>query len=103
MNRDQIKKNLPTIQAFADGKILQYQSRALGGPWSDLEDDTNFNFNTYDYRVKPEPKTVFIIRNCFDEIVDTKTGYEDTARFEYLNKYGSNGPYTREEYVQVVK
>lgn len=106
MNRDQIKKNLPTIQAFGEGKIIQYQSRALGGPWADLEDDTNFNFNTYDYRIKPEPNTIYVLKRNDGTTVGRP--YSDKAlaikeRDSYTKTHGHvYGPYTLEEYRQVL-
>lgn len=107
MNRDQIKQNLPIFQAFAEGKIIQYQSRAFGGKWADVKDATSFNFDEYDYRVKPEPKTIFVLMRGDGTTVGRP--YTDKAlaikdRDSYAKTHGHvYGPYTLEEYVQVVK
>lgn len=53
MNRKQAKELLPIIQAFAEGKIVQFKSAF--GNWTDC-DDVLFNYSPKDYRIKPEPK-----------------------------------------------
>ena len=53
MNREEAKKILPVIQAFADGKKIQYVNSE--GRVSDKEtmfDDVSYAFR---YRIKPEP------------------------------------------------
>ena len=59
MNREQAKKILPIIQAFAEGKIIQ--SRRINGMWIDLEMKDALNITRVieepqKYRIKPEPK-----------------------------------------------
>lgn len=59
MDREQAKKLLPIIQAFAEGKIIQ--SRRINGMWIDLEMKTALNIislidEPQKYRIKPEPK-----------------------------------------------
>lgn len=57
MNREQAKKLLPIIQAFAEGKTIQVK-----GPdnrWYDYKNKTcklNFNSDPQSYCIKPEPK-----------------------------------------------
>lgn len=52
MNREQAKELLPIIQAFAEGKTIEYHSK---DNWVEQE---NFWFmdNVRNYRIKPEPK-----------------------------------------------
>ena len=53
MNREEIKNLLPVMQAFADGKEIQYVNSE--GRVSDKEtmfDDVSYAFR---YRIKPEP------------------------------------------------
>lgn len=52
MNRQQAKELLPIIQAFADGKVIQYRPYS-DLPWKDMENG-NFNDNRENYRIKPE-------------------------------------------------
>ena len=57
MTREEAKKLLPIIQAFAEDKTIQVK-----GPdnrWYDYKKKTcklNFNSDTQDYRIKSEPK-----------------------------------------------
>lgn len=53
MNREQAKKLLPIIQAFAEGKTILVQEDI---DWCYLGDDADFNLNPLRYRIKPEPK-----------------------------------------------
>lgn len=53
MNREQAKKLLPIIQAFAEGKTILVQEDI---DWRYLSDDADFNLNPLKYRIKPEPK-----------------------------------------------
>lgn len=61
MTKEQIKNALPLIQAFAEGKIIQYRDPSLGiKEWSDLEYSVGVPVNNLleelnNYRVKPEP------------------------------------------------
>ena len=53
MNRQEAKELLPIIQAFAEGKIIQFKNAF--GNWIDC-DGALFNYPPKDYRIKPEPK-----------------------------------------------
>lgn len=52
MNRQQAKDLLPIIQAFAEGKTIEYYSN------DNWIEDKNFNFidKAQNYRIKPSPK-----------------------------------------------
>ena len=54
MTREEAKELLPIIQAFAEGKTLQYHSKENG--WIDWINFVNFNEPPSKYRIKPEPK-----------------------------------------------
>ena len=54
MTREEAKELLPIIQAFAEGKTLQYYSEENG--WIDWINFVNFNEPSSKYRIKPEPK-----------------------------------------------
>ena len=55
MTREEIKKMLPILQAFADGKTIE--SRCIKGDKSLWYDDEDPSFdNDLEYRLKPEPK-----------------------------------------------
>lgn len=54
MNRQQAKELLPIMQAFAEGKTIQYY---IGADWIDVSPDeaVDFSDNPSNYRIKPEP------------------------------------------------
>lgn len=61
MNRERAKELLPVIQAFAEGKTVQFRGTVNDsmwqddlGKWSVLE----FDIEEYEYRIKPEPSLV---------------------------------------------
>ena len=54
MTREEAKELLPIIQAFAEGKTIQYRHKGRS-TWYDL-DSGQFNCDMYYYRIKPEPK-----------------------------------------------
>jgi len=61
MNRQQAAELAPIMQAFADGKEVQYVSTAKN-KWADAH---NPSFVTsVKYRIKPEPREFWI---CFDK------------------------------------
>ena len=53
--REETKKLLPIIQAFAEGKTIQVRINN-DSSWTDLLDDKLEISNLYEYRIKPEPK-----------------------------------------------
>lgn len=53
MTREEAKELLPIIQAYGEGKIIQYRSDV---GWIDLEGDISFIEFPSLYRIKPEPK-----------------------------------------------
>ena len=52
MTREEAKGMLPIMQAYADGKTIQFLDR---GKWYDVY-DTDFYQSLDVYRIKPEPK-----------------------------------------------
>ena len=56
MTREEAKELLPIIQAFAEGKKIQY--RTCPDKWVDIEENERVNFTSppSDYRIKPKPK-----------------------------------------------
>ncbi len=56
MNREQAKELLPIIKAYADGKEIEIRS---DNEWRVLA-DPNFGGNTKSYRVKLEPRVIFV-------------------------------------------
>ena len=56
MAREQTKEILPIIQAFAEGKIIQYKN--FLDEWTDIEENEGLSFicPPSDYRIKPQQK-----------------------------------------------
>lgn len=57
MNRQQAKKLLPIIQAYAEGKTIQYYYKCPTPHWGDVPPNrtASFNEDASNYRIKPEP------------------------------------------------
>lgn len=53
MNRNEAKKLLPVITAFAEGKTIQIERN--NGKWEDTGDEVSFVLNPSSYRIKPKP------------------------------------------------
>ena len=53
MDRNQAKRLLPIIKAFAEGKAIQLKTIDKG--WQDIH-SASFDSNPKNYRIKPEPK-----------------------------------------------
>lgn len=51
MTRKEIKELLPIMQAYVDGKTIQYR---VNKEWEDI-DNPSFNDLPSEYRIKPEP------------------------------------------------
>ena len=54
MTREEAKELLPIIQAFAEGKTIQFKTKDR--PWFDLLDNNLEMREGFKYRIKPEPK-----------------------------------------------
>jgi len=57
MTRKEIKEVLPILQAFAEGRVIQYRDN---GVWKDITTEDGFYaenafVNVNDYRIKPSP------------------------------------------------
>ncbi len=62
MTRDDAKQLLPIIQAFADGKTVQYGSCHGLNTWVDATHPTFDTLGTQ-WRIKPEPREFFLALN----------------------------------------
>ena len=55
MTREEIKELLPIMQAFAEGKAIQF--RCKSGEWVEIRnDEIDIFLRPNDYRIKPDPK-----------------------------------------------
>lgn len=102
MNREKAKTLLPIITAFAEGKTIQYRP-ALEYEWCDTTNPT-FCYSPSAYRVKPEPKKIYLIRRGGGSVVEARDDFNiATATYTKLQAQGAFKPYTLEEYVQVLE
>ena len=67
MTREEAKELLPIMQAYAEGRTIQFLD---GGKWLDLY-ESDFYKSPERYRIKPEPKyrPFRIRRECRDEML----------------------------------
>ena len=54
MNREQAKELLPIIQAFTEGKTIEFRNKSFK-EWTEI-DNPSFDPTITNYRIKPEPK-----------------------------------------------
>jgi len=58
MNKNDAKKHSEVLAAYAEGKTIQYRfitKDNVESEWEDVQDEKlDFNFYTYEYRIKPE-------------------------------------------------
>lgn len=62
MNREKLKALIPIIQAWVDGKEVQYRSRYTNNEWVTAKDTSSLGFfcqSMSEYRIKPEPRTIY--------------------------------------------
>lgn len=62
MNKDTARDYLPLVQALADGKVIQYKFQKCDHSygWMDLESAVDFCMPAEFYRIKPEPREVWV-------------------------------------------
>ncbi|WP_303953620.1 hypothetical protein [Streptococcus vestibularis] len=56
MNRKEAANLLPIIQAFAEGKNIEYRSKGFNEDWKKVTQIPELSFESFEYRIKPEPK-----------------------------------------------
>ena len=56
MTREEAKQLLPIIQAFAEGRDIEYRSKGFNENWKKVTQIPELSFKSFEYRIKPEPK-----------------------------------------------
>lgn len=56
MTREEAKEMLPIIQAFAEGKEIEFRSKGFDEEWKKVNEIPGLSYSSFDYRIKPEPK-----------------------------------------------
>lgn len=81
MNIEETKEAIKVMQAFVDGKIVQYKQPALDC-WYDLVDiNPIWNWGCVNYRIKPEPKEIWVNEydGCWGIVHGTKEEAKNRA------------------------
>lgn len=58
MNKDNAKDYLPLVQALAEGKVVQINT---ADGWEDLTAEISLCFAPDQYRIKPEPRELWVV------------------------------------------
>jgi hypothetical protein len=102
MNRNRAKELLPIIQAFADGKAIQFRV-SEDYPWSEGASDCLTFGHDMEYRIKPESMELWVIFDKDGDMVEAMLSCEgwDKAQAEEHYSYYNDptnshtfGPYT---------
>lgn len=97
--------NPDIAKAYVEGKPIQFRhkERKYGEEWVDWNFTSELTFNErYDYRLKPEPKMIYRLINGFGHPIRDYPTREDAEAGLKRVSIGTHGPYTIEEYKQVL-
>jgi hypothetical protein len=94
VNASNAKDYLTLVQALADGKVIQI--RTHDGQWVDLGTTVHFGDVPSEYRIKPEPREIWVNR---------KDGYDSERHFhcEAEAKEFANPGATQHRYREVLE
>ena len=90
MTREEAKEYLPIMQAFAEGKTIQYLDDR--GFWNDIKTCVSFDYNISCYRIKPEIKyrPFKSQEECWNEMLKHQPfGWVKSKKSERLFSIGS--------------
>ena len=93
MRREKVKELLPILQAWTEGKEIQFKSRS--GKWIENE-GLSFVYSSSDYRIKPESKyrPFRTQEECWNEMHEhTNFGWlkrNSTGRYVHISVVSSN-------------
>ena len=97
MNRDRARELLPIIQAFADGKGIQYTR--MNDPWTNLNDP---GFDSMgEYRIRPEPEVIYV-NKCRNDIEVFKFKTEKEAQEYALGESFNKWDYVAKKFIEVL-
>lgn len=81
MNREEAKKLLPIIQAYADGKEIQHN---FNGDWSNM-DYFDFDDDPENYRIKLEPREYWLFKDSTDPTYTVRSFHPDGTWDEVIH------------------
>lgn len=89
MNKDNAAQYLPLVQALADGKVIQHNPRVMvNAEWIDLHNPA-FTEPPENYRIKPEPREWWQVRNGQGEWVKEFPNEQDARAYAETFGYAS--------------
>lgn len=99
MDKNQAKALLHIIQAFAEGKTIQYNSEKGNPQWIDVQPNERVDFSQHPskYRIKPETKyrPFKNVEECWKEMQKHQpfgwTKSISEKRFYFISKIDDNG------------
>ena len=56
MNRKEAAELSPIIQAYAEGRDIEYRTKGFNENWKKVTQIPELSFKSFEYRIKPEPK-----------------------------------------------
>ena len=63
MNKEEAQKAIEVLQAFIDGRTIEFKENVGGDQWKTAIACV-FNFALNNYRVKPEPREFWFVKNA---------------------------------------
>ena len=102
MNRKEAAELLPIIQAFAEGRDIEYRSKGFNENWKKVTQIPELSFKSFEYRIKPEPiyRPFKDAKECWNEmqkhhpfgVVKDKhfANYQTHRAFTFLTNEGCN-------------
>ena len=96
MTRQEVKELLPIIQAFVEGKKIQFRCKT--GEWLNILSEFDFTLSPDDYRIKPEPKyrPFKSQKECWEEMhkhPDFGWGLNNIGEYVNLSRVRNDGIY----------
>lgn len=56
MNRKEAAELLPIIQAFSEGRTIEFKDKRFKDKWDEMSEFPDFSFNSFEFRIKPKLK-----------------------------------------------
>ena len=102
MNRKEAAELSPIIQAFAEGRDIEYRTKGFNENWKKVTQIPELSFKSFEYRIKPEPsyRPFANAEECWNEmkkhqpfgVVKDKhfANYQTHRAFTFLTTEGCN-------------
>ena len=102
MNRKEAAELLPIIQAFAEGRDIEYRSKGFNENWKKVTQIPELSFKSFEYRIKPESKyrPFANTEECWNEMLKHQpfgvvkdkhfANYQTHRAFTFLTNEGCN-------------